>query len=217
MKDDPQGRIPFEHALYLYQIQEPGQIEQRIQIPYQKDEGCFVFCLLGKEASLTWPGGVLKIRGEQEVFSYVLRILVLRYFALGKHVPVTGRRISYKEIPDGLVYYPNFYSRTILGLAQAFDQDPALFDPVVQEGAEASLGDRSLEVEWINGVPVTYVCWEGDEEFSPSANILFDESIQYYFNAEDLAVLPDVGIAWLKGKGVIPLNYGMYDSSGRTD
>lgn len=210
MKDDRQGRIPYEHALSLFQKQDPEDIEKRIRIPYHKETSTFSFRFLGEEATLSWPDGVMIWSNHGRVTSYVIGILVLRYFALGSFVPLTGQKITYKEIPDGLVYYPNFSSRTIQGLAKAFGEEPTLFDLKAPGLQPAELGDRSVVIELLNGVPVTYVGWEGDEEFPPSANILFDASIKYFFNAEDLAVLPDLGITWLIRKGFLPLDWGMY-------
>ncbi|QSX07934.1 DUF3786 domain-containing protein [Alkalibacter rhizosphaerae] len=207
MKDDRQGRIPYEHAKALYQKQQPEEIQQRINIPFNEEAGVFTFRLLGEDHGLSWPEGVLTNSRSEVVTSYVIGILVLRYFALGSFATPTGRKVTYKDIPDGSIYYPNFKKRTIDRLAKTFDRDPNLLD---QDGKDPGLGDRSLEVELIDHVPVTYVCWEGDDEFAASANILFDESIKHYFNAEDLAVLPDLGIVWLEEKGNLPLDLGMY-------
>lgn len=38
-------------------------------------------------------------------------------------------------------------------------------------------------------IRVQLVLWSGDEEFSPEATILFDESIQWLLPAEDIAVM----------------------------
>ena len=40
-------------------------------------------------------------------------------------------------------------------------------------------------------VPVTLVVWAGDDEFEPTAKILFDHSIPHYLTTED--------IAWVSG------------------
>jgi hypothetical protein len=46
-------------------------------------------------------------------------------------------------------------------------------------------------------IPVVLVLWQGDEEFPPDGNILFDRSISKILPAED--------IAWLAGMVVYPL------------
>lgn len=211
MKDDRQGRIPYEHALALFQAQEPAQIQQRLNIAYQSGEGGFAFNLLGASYLLTWPEGKLQNAEGIEVTSYVIRILVLRYFALGCYTEPTGKMVTYKDIPDGSIYYPNFKKRTIDRLAKAFEADPQLLAVEAPGVKHPGFGDASVVVELIDQVPVTYICWAGDDEFEATANILFDESITNYFNAEDLAVLPDLGIVWLQEKGALPLHFGMYD------
>lgn len=208
MKDDRQGRIPFEYALDLYSKQHWTQIQNRLNSNFIQEENVFLFKLLGEPCKLSWPEGKLTAKEGTAVSSYVIRILVLRYFALGIYVKPTGRKITYKEIKDGAVYYPNFKKRTVDRLAREFDENNHLLDV---GGKDLGLGERSVEIEVIDHVPLTYVCWAGDDEFPASANILFDETIEYYFNAEDLAVLPDLGIVWLKRKGALPLDFGMYD------
>ena len=66
-------------------------------------------------------------------------------------------------------------------------------------GAEKlEIGDISYKVRFINDTYVVFVLWEGDEELEPSGNILFDSNISYYFNAEDLAVVPEIILLNLK-------------------
>ena len=73
---------------------------------------------------------------------------------------------------------------------------------------------KKLLLSLIIAVPVVaqadWVEWEKDEEFPPAANILFDQNIQFYFDAEDLAVVPDVAIDIIKNKGIMPDWIGLY-------
>jgi len=43
-----------------------------------------------------------------------------------------------------------------------------------------------------------FILWEGDEEFPPSAQILFEDNFPYAYQAEDMAVAGDVSITTLK-------------------
>ena len=45
---------------------------------------------------------------------------------------------------------------------------------------------------------VRFLLWAGDEEFPPSAQILFSDNFPLCFKAEDLAVVGDVAIGTLK-------------------
>jgi hypothetical protein len=67
-------------------------------------------------------------------------------------------------------------------------------------------GDYSVMVKALPLVPVALVIWEGDDEFPPDGNILFDKNISMILSAED--------IAWLAGMVVYPL-MGMAANKGR--
>jgi len=58
-------------------------------------------------------------------------------------------------------------------------------------------GDHSVVVRAFPLVPVALILWEGDDEFPPEGNLLFDRSISHILSAED--------IAWLAGMIVYPI------------
>jgi hypothetical protein len=53
----------------------------------------------------------------------------------------------------------------------------------------AKYGDVSVTIPAFSRVPITIVVWKGDEEFPPSASILFDDTVLDYLSAEDINVL----------------------------
>lgn len=71
-------------------------------------------------------------------------------------------------------------------------------------------GDKAYKFPFMNETYMAFIIWEKDEEFPPAANILFDQNIQFYFDAEDLAVVPDVAIDIIKNKGIMPDWIGLY-------
>ena len=66
-------------------------------------------------------------------------------------------------------------------------------------GETQSLGDASAMYLAFPRVPITHVLWSGDEEFSPEATILFDETITGYFPTEDIAALSGASVYRLLG------------------
>ena len=56
-------------------------------------------------------------------------------------------------------------------------------------GTELNLGDVSVQVQALPRVPVAVTLWRGDDEFSPSGNLLFDASVTKYLPMEDMVVL----------------------------
>jgi len=46
---------------------------------------------------------------------------------------------------------------------------------------------------------MTFIIWEGDEEFPPDGNILFDQTAKTWFGAEDLSVIAGLAVYELIG------------------
>jgi hypothetical protein len=52
--------------------------------------------------------------------------------------------------------------------------------------------------EFISGIFMSIIIWQGDDEFPPKAQILFDDNFPAAFSAEDAAVAGDICINRLK-------------------
>ena len=61
----------------------------------------------------------------------------------------------------------------------------------------AKYGDTAVTMNVLPRIPVTYVIWEGDEEFPANATVLFDATAQYYLPTEDLVVAAAAGASLL--------------------
>jgi hypothetical protein len=54
------------------------------------------------------------------------------------------------------------------------------------------IGDASFILRAFPRVTLQYVLWQGDEEFPPSAQLLFDACVDHYLSLEDIVVLGQV-------------------------
>jgi hypothetical protein len=119
------------------------------------------------------------------------KILILDYLTRAKGTPLSGIPISYKELHEGAAYYPSFYKRAIKPLIDNFGNCPEqlLNNAVELGGVRANHGDVSVTISAFTRVPVTFVLWKGDNEFSPDASILFDRTIEDYLTVEDINVI----------------------------
>ena len=101
--------------------------------------------------------------------------------------------MAYREIPGAGFYFSAFVKRAIDPLKKTFGQNTkALDSAAAQLGASPiETGDSGFELVTMPFVPVQMIMWEGDEEFEPEANILFDQKIGDILSPED--------IAWLAG------------------
>ena len=129
------------------------------------------------------------------------KILVLRYLTEGGAAPSTGKFLTYREIPWGEVYFKQFQGRCLFRLAFGFGGKLDAFREIMERvGAQAiSSGDVGYELEFMKGLFVRLILWAGDDEFPPSAQILFSDNFPAAFTqGEDMAVVGDVTIDMLK-------------------
>ena len=125
------------------------------------------------------------------------KILILHYFTQAKGTPLTGKQITYRDLPGGLVYYPTFIKRTVKPLSDFFGKDPAsLLGMGKMLGArKGEVGDAALIIDAFARVPVTIILWQGDNELMAEVNLLFDANITDYLTSEDVIIVCET-ITW---------------------
>jgi len=123
--------------------------------------------------------------------SDTLKILWLHYLAASGSRKQSGELIAYRELAPALFYEPNFYKRAVKPMVSRFGKNPKKLVETGEMlgGQAAALGDASVVIRVLPYLPLTFIIWEGSEEFPPDGNILFDKTAKTWFTAEDLAVL----------------------------
>jgi hypothetical protein len=131
---------------------------------------------------------------SKKIVSLVTRILLLHYLIRADGYPLTGKWVAYKDIPGGLLYAGVFARRVTEPLQRRFGKSAKSFKETgVRSGGEpVEIGDASFILQAFPHVPLEYVLWEGDEEFPPSVQLLFDASVDHYLTLEDMVVLGQV-------------------------
>jgi len=131
---------------------------------------------------------------SKKVVSLVTRILLLHYLIRADGNPLTGKWVAYKDIPGGFLYARVFARRVTEPLQRRFGKSAKSFKETgIRSGGESvEIGDASFILHAFPCVPLQYVLWEGDEEFPPSVQLLFDASVDHYLTLEDMVVLGQV-------------------------
>ena len=114
---------------------------------------------------------------------------------------LTGRTIDFRQVPEGGFYWSAFVSRAQVAVTVDLWVRPAALRQGGGSpgGRTPGLGDAAARFMAFPRVPVTHVMWGGDEEFTPEATILFDETIPGYFPTEDIAALAGASVYRLMG------------------
>jgi hypothetical protein len=106
-------------------------------------------------------------------------------------IPLSGEKVAYGDIPSCMHYEPVFAKRVLKPLQNAFGYDKYAFLEAGRAlgGKEEAYGDASFTLFAFPKVPITFILWQGDEEFPPSVKALFDPSIIGYLPLEDIVVI----------------------------
>jgi hypothetical protein len=152
---------------------------------------------LNRTYQIGYPAGEVTFAGSTEPVPVRDKILILHYFTRAKGTPLTGKMITYKELQEGINYYPTFFKRAIDPIINRYKDEPLKLKDAAERlgGYPADYGDTAVTLPAFPRVPLTIVLWRGDKEFAPDGNIMFDSTIPDYLPTEDITILCEV-IAW---------------------
>ncbi len=160
-----------------------------------RDDGqTIVLPFFGRRVTITYPEGKVSGESGEDTLSLQEQGLVLHYLLGVRDIPLTDELITFREIPSGEFYYQPFLKRAKIPLVNAFGLQHELFRRAGEKlaGREGTIGDSSLIILPFPKIPVTLVLWQGDDEFPPEGNILFDSSIKHFLGGEDIAFLAGI-------------------------
>ncbi len=152
---------------------------------------------LGFTLDLEAGGLTDKLHGESvlEINEGNIQIVttLLEHYASAKSTILAGKLIKFRDLPSGCAYEGAFNQRAIQPIAEVFGEKPNGITKAAKllGGFQLELGDASVEISALKGIPLTYIVW-GSDEFGGSASILYDQSASNYLPTEDLAVLGEL-------------------------
>lgn len=160
----------------------------------------FSMSFLGKKYRIFYPSGEVEYIDDDEEVSLAIRVILLHYLTHCSARKVEGVKIAFSELPSGSIYVGPFTNRTIKPLVAIFGNSLEKFVDAAKEigGWAENLGDVSFTIPALPKIPITFVLWEGDDEFPPSGNVLFDSSAPSHLHTEDYALLPGLAIWEMK-------------------
>ena len=196
-----QTEEPLSHYLSMYHSLDPQEIAQRCSLKF--DGSSFNLRVLGTDYLVPHPEFALREKGGNEVSSPYEKILILRYLCEGKYVIPQGKQLSYMEVPSGPLYFRNFEGRCLKRCAFTFGKDIPRFKTMIEQNPQLraiplKTGDAAYRLEFLSDLYITVILYGPDDEFQPSAQILFEDNFTSAYTAEDLAVVGEVLISRLK-------------------
>ena len=146
---------------------------------------------LGREYLVSYPDGQVCLAESKEPAKHAHRLIALHYLAHADGSAIADRWVSFRELPDGLVYDTAFRGRVEPPLIQGFSADLARFRKAALRlgGAGIEFGDMGYAIDVLPRVRMAVIFYLGDDELPPAVSVLYDSSAGAYLPTEDLAVL----------------------------
>lgn len=195
----------YELACKSLMEKDAEEISLNTNAVYNKDDNTLILKYLNQEYVVNCRTGEIIYKDVQSPVTTTVKVLILHYLLNSKITPLSGKLISFKEIRGGgAIYYQTFQKRAIHPLVKTFADDIDGFYKAAAkfQGIKENYGHASITMKIFPLVPVTYVIWQGDDEFPPSGTILFDEAITNFLPGEDIVLAASFGVyALMQAKG----------------
>ncbi len=181
-------------GLEIFSRRDPGRIAEKARAIFEGRS--IIVPHLNRKISLDVDTRRFSIVETGEEAAIWLAILTIHYLNNAKGIQPTGNLKHFREFKEGRLYEPAFNRRTRDVLIDVFGNDPGLMLEAGKnlDSGIVQTGDAAVELAYFPCLPITCILWSGDEEFSAEASVLFDETADKFFSAEDMAVAGQMAV-----------------------
>jgi hypothetical protein len=181
-------------ALEIFTKKDPDSVAEKARAIFQAKS--IIVPHLNRRIMLDLDAQRFSIVETGEEVQMWLAILTIHYLNNATGVRPTGNLKHFREFKEGHFYEPAFNRRTRDALIDVFGNNPS---PMLRAGEQlkgkmVQTGDAGVELAYFPCSPITCILWKGDEEFPPEASVLFDETADKFFSAEDMAVAGQMAV-----------------------
>ncbi|UEL49443.1 hypothetical protein TPDSL_02010 [Terrisporobacter petrolearius] len=183
-------KVAYYNEWKTLQKRDFKNVEEIRNVTYDEDKKEFYIKVFNREYILNCNDETIRRSDDNQIPSVETGVMILNYLSFTENnIDKTNKWVSLKEIPNGgMMFYPAFYKSSIVSLINTFGYDSSKLRKCGENlgGKEIKMGDVAFEFEVFPKVFCRVVIWEGDDEISPSATLLFDSSVQYMMHVESI-------------------------------
>jgi len=168
----------------------PSDVAKKASNDYLQDENVMTLPFWNSELRISLPDYRVS-DSSGRVLSSFIQTFALYYLLVADGSPLTGRWVSFAELPDGRIYDRAFQGYTGNELVKKFDKDVEGFKRACETvgGTTVNVGGDGYLFWAFPRVPIVVNYWVGEDEFPSSCKFLFDESVSHYLPTDVCAVL----------------------------
>jgi hypothetical protein len=154
------------------------------------DRGELHFSFWGELVKLTWPE-LAAYNSVDDALPTFHQALFLYYLLTADGTPLSGRWVSFADLPEGRTYNAAFQSYTGDEISKTFGLQIEDFKRACKQGDGHSLelGDATYRFQALPRLELLAVYHLGDEDFPSTSKILFDASATHYLPIDGCAIL----------------------------
>ena len=159
------------------------------------DEKNLYLSFFSERCRISRETGMITGEGEREI-PVTERLTIMHHLRYCKTFAEEGSKmVPFREIREAAVFERAYERSALEPLKKHFAGHPQEFLKAGLElgGIREKYGDVSLTLHAFPEIRLTYIFWDGDEEFPPSANILFQDTIAQWTHPESVPTLAQIG------------------------
>lgn len=191
--------VPFSFYEEKFRQLQPENVLERLSgVAWDGKE--FTLTLLGRAFAISHPDYAIRALDGGVLPPLPTQTFLLRYLLESRDVAWKGEWKTFREMPWGEMYITPYTGRVLTRAAFTLGTRIAKFRAAAEKmGAElVPHGDAGFRFTLVGGYQMQILVWEGDEEFPPSAQVLYSDNFAEGFAAEDRVVAGDILISTLK-------------------
>ena len=191
--------IPFAHYEQRFRDLDPMKAVSWIKdVVWRENE--FYLTLLGRTFAIAHPDYAIRALDGGAVPPLPVQTFLLRYLMECPPTALSGGWKTFREMPWGETYAAPYTGRVLTRAAFTFGTRIEKFRAACEKmgGERIRHGDAGYQFCLIGNFHMRILVWEGDEEFPPSAQILYSDNFAAAFSAEDRVVAGDILISTIK-------------------
>lgn len=141
-------------------------------------------------------GGIVAIDDKEPIHNVAKLNLYTFIWYRSINAKQRGEWVSFEKLKGASVFGSAFKNGITDVIAKTFSGHRKELKEALSDlgGTPLKYGDVSYEIQALPGIPIRIIFWEGDEEFSASANLLFDSSASEYLHVESIVSLAMEGL-----------------------
>jgi hypothetical protein len=179
-----------EEARSTLRSVKPGKLVLRSGCE-QDENGDFHLTLFWQEYVISADDFTVRLADTGKQAPSFFQSLILTYLVTADGTTPSSRWIGFRELPDGMFYVQAFEGYTGGRLVRELQGGIEAFRHAAEAmgGERLDIGDAGYVFSILPRVRMALVYWEGDEEFSSQARVLFEDTDASYMPTDGLAIL----------------------------